>query len=52
MLATSDPGEDIRAYGTSFYQKLLQKSDATLSADHFSKKKVEEGLARLDRMGS
>jgi hypothetical protein len=52
MLETNGSDEDIRAYGTSFYQKLLQKSDATLSADRFSKKKVEEGLARLERIGS
>lgn len=52
MLEASGPDEDILARGTSFYQQLLRKSDATLSAGNFSREKVEEGLARLERMGS
>ncbi len=52
MLEASGPNEDILAHGTSFYQQLLKKSDATLSAGNFSREKVEEGLARLERMGS
>jgi hypothetical protein len=52
MLEASGPDEDLLAYGASFYQQLLKKSDATLSAGNFSKEKVEKGLARLERIGS
>jgi Family of unknown function (DUF6483) len=52
MLETSGPDEDILANGTNFYQQLLRKSDTTLSAGNFSRKKAVEGLSRLERMGS
>ena len=50
MLETSVPNEDILAYGTSFYQQLLKKSEATLSANNFSKEKAEEGLSQLEKL--
>jgi hypothetical protein len=50
MLETSGPDEDTLAYGTSFYQQLLKKSDATLSADNFSKEKAIEGLSHLEKL--
>ncbi len=50
MLETNGPDEDILAYGTSFYQQLLKKNDATLNADHFSKEKAIEGLSHLEKL--
>ena len=50
MLEASDSNEDILAYGTTFYQHLLKKSDASLSADNFSKKKALEGLSQLEKL--
>ena len=50
MLETSGSDEDILAYGASFYQKLLKKNDATLSADHFSREKAIEGLSQLEKL--
>ncbi len=50
MLEASGPDEDILARGTSFYQQLLKKSDATLSADNFSKEKAVEGLSQLEKL--
>jgi len=50
MLEVSDSNEDILAYGTSFYQHLLMKSDAALSADNFSKEKALEGLSQLEKL--
>jgi uncharacterized protein DUF6483 len=50
MLETSGSDVDILEYGTSFYQKLLNKSDATLSAVHFSREKAIEGLSQLERL--
>ena len=50
MLETSGSDEDILAYGASFYQKLLKKSDAALSGDHFSREKAIEGLSQLEKL--
>jgi len=50
MLETSGPDEDILAYGTSFYQQILKKSEATLIADNLSKEKAEEGLSQLEKL--
>ena len=50
MLEASDPNEDILANAISFYQQLLRKSDAALSADNFSKEKVIEGLSQLEKL--
>ena len=50
MLETSGSDEDILAYGASFYQKLLKKNDATLSADHFSREKAIAGLSQLEKL--
>ncbi|MGZ6364516.1 MAG: DUF6483 family protein [Ktedonobacteraceae bacterium] len=50
MLEASDSSEEILAYGTTFYQHLIKKSDASLSADNFSKKKALEGLSQLEKL--
>jgi Family of unknown function (DUF6483) len=50
MLEASASNEDILAYGTSFYQHLLKKSDAALSADNFSKEKALKGLSQLEKL--
>ena len=50
MLETSDSNEDTLAYGTTFYQHLLKKSDVALRADNFSKEKALEGLAQLKKL--
>jgi hypothetical protein len=50
MLEESGPDEDMVTNGISFYQQLLKKSDAALSADHFSKEKAEAGLSRLEKL--
>jgi uncharacterized protein DUF6483 len=50
MLEAGDPDGDLRARGTAFYQRLMRKSDAALSAGNFSREEVEEGLARLEKM--
>ena len=52
MLAEDDFDGDIHDLGTAFYQRLMSKSDAALSAGNFSRQKVEEGLAWLERMGN
>jgi hypothetical protein len=52
MLADDDFDRDIHDLGTAFYQRLMSKSDAALSAGNFSRQKVEEGLAWLERMGN
>lgn len=52
MLAEDDFDRDIHDQGTAFYQRLMSKSDAALSAGNFSRHQVEEGLARLERMGN
>jgi len=52
MLAEDDFEGDIHDLGTAFYQRLMSKSDAALSAGNFSRQKVEEGLAWLERMGN
>jgi hypothetical protein len=52
MLAEDDFDRDIHDLGTAFYQRLMSKSDAALSAGNFSRQKVEEGLAWLERMGN
>jgi uncharacterized protein DUF6483 len=52
MLAEDGFDGDIHDQGTTFYQRLMSKSDAALSAGNFSRQKVEEGLARLERMGN
>jgi hypothetical protein len=51
MLEAGDQGGEILARGTAFYQRLKRKSDAELRASDFSREEVEEGLARLERMG-
>ncbi len=50
MLEASGPHEDILAYGISFYQQLLKKSETTSSADNFSKEKAKEGLSQIERL--
>jgi Family of unknown function (DUF6483) len=50
MLVTSGPDEEILAYGSSFYQQFLKKSEAALSANNFSKEKAEEGLSQLEKL--
>src|SRR5260370_15071581 len=50
MLETHGPDEAILAYGMSFYQQLLKKSDATLSADNFTKEKAIKGLSQLEKL--
>jgi len=50
ILETNGPDEDILAYGISFYTQLLKKSNATLSADNFSKEKALEGLSQLEKL--
>ena len=52
MLAEDDFDRDIHDLGTAFYQRLMSKSDAALCAGNFSRQKVEEGLAWLERMGN
>jgi hypothetical protein len=52
MLEEGDPEGDILARGMAFYQRLKRKSNAQLSAGNFSRAEVEEGLTRLERMGS
>jgi len=52
MLAEDDFDGDIHDQGTAFYQRLMSKNDAALSAGNFSRQKVEEGLAWLERMGN
>jgi len=51
MREAGDHGGEILARGTAFYQRLKRKSDADLWANDFSREEVEEGLARLERMG-
>jgi hypothetical protein len=51
MLEAGDPEGDIHARGTAFFQRLKRQSEAALSAGNFSMEEVEEGLARLERMG-
>jgi hypothetical protein len=51
MLEAGDHGGEILARGAAFYQRLQRKSDAELRAGNFSSEEVEEGLARLERMG-
>ena len=51
MREAGDHGGEILARGTAFYQRLQRKSDAELKAGNFSSEEVEEGLARLERMG-
>ena len=50
MLEASGSNEEILANGVSFYQQLLKKSDASLSADHFTKEKVIKGLLQLEKL--
>jgi len=50
MLEKSGSDENILAYGASFYQKFLKKSDAALGADHFSREKAIEGLSQLEKL--
>jgi len=51
MLEAGDHGGEILDRGTAFYQRLQRKSDAELKAGNFSSEEVEEGLARLERVG-
>ncbi len=51
MLEAGNPDGDLREQGTAFYQRLMKKSDAALSAGNFSREEVTEGLARLEKMG-
>jgi Family of unknown function (DUF6483) len=50
MLEASDSNEDALAYGTSFYQHLLKKGDASLSTYNFSKKRALKGLSQLEKL--
>lgn len=50
MIETGDLDGDIYERGIAFYQRLMGKSDAILSAGNFSKDEVVEGLAQLERM--
>ena len=50
LLETNGPDENILAYGTYFYKQLLKKSDATLSANNFSKEKALLGLSQLENL--
>jgi hypothetical protein len=51
LLEAGDLDGDLPALGTAFYQRLLRKSVTELSAGNFSREEVEEGLARLEKMG-
>ncbi len=51
MLEAGDPDGDLREQGTAFYQRLMKKSDAALSAGNFSREEVKKGLARLEKTG-
>jgi Family of unknown function (DUF6483) len=50
MLEASGPDEEILVYGTSFYQQLLKKSDASLNMDNFSQEKAKKGLSKIERL--
>jgi hypothetical protein len=50
MLEEDDPNREIFEQGKAFYQRLMRKSDAALSAGNFSREEVMEGLARLEKM--
>ncbi len=50
LLETADPGEDIRARGIAFYQRLKRKTIVELGAGNFSRQETEEGLERLEGM--
>jgi len=50
MIETGDLDRDIYALGIAFYQGLMGKSAAVLSAGNFSKDEVVEGLAQLEKM--
>ncbi len=50
MLEEDDPKGEIYEQCKAFYQRLTRKSDAALSEGNFSRKKAEEGLARLEKM--
>jgi len=52
MLEEGDSEGDILDQGIGFFQRLKRKNDVELKAGNFSREKVEEGLARLERMGS
>ncbi len=49
-LEASGPKEDLIENGASFYQELLKKSDAALSADRFSREKALVGLSYLEKL--
>ena len=52
MLEEGDSEGDILDQGIGFFQRLKRKNDVELKVGNFSREKVEEGLARLERMGS
>jgi hypothetical protein len=52
MLEAGDSDGDILDQGIGFFQRLKRKKDTELRAGNFSREEVEEGLARLERMGS
>ena len=52
MLEEGDSEGDILDQGIGFFKRLKRKNDVELKAGNFSREKVEEGLARLERMGS
>ena len=52
MLEEGDSEGDILDQGIGFFQRLKRKNDVELKAGNFSREKVEEGLARLERMES
>ena len=48
MVEAEEPaGDEEIEQGIAFYQRLLKKSDADLSAGNMSREEVEEGLAQL-----
>jgi Family of unknown function (DUF6483) len=50
MLGENDPNSEVIEQGKSFYQRLMRKSDAALSAGNFSREEVKDGLVRLEKM--
>lgn len=52
MIEADDSDEEILEYGISFYQRLKRKTNTELSESNFSREKAEQGLERLERMGS
>jgi len=51
MLETNPTERDLFVSGAAFYERLKRKSAADLAAGNLSRDEVEEGLARLRKMG-